>query len=644
MKIKCRFTPFYFALRSVCIIFAAKYTEFMCGIVGYIGSREAYPILINGLKRLEYRGYDSAGVALINPEGQLNVYKEKGKVSNLEAIAEQRDTSGCIGIAHTRWATHGEPSAVNAHPHVSQSGRLALVHNGIIENYASLKEYLKGKGYTFKSSTDTEVLVQLIEFMQHEYGKDLEGAVVMALRRVVGAYAIAVIDNDCPDKIVVARKSSPVVIGVGEDNKEFFIASDAVPIVAYTKQMVYLNDNEVALLKTGKKIEIRNLDNQEITHDVKEVDIDLESLEKGGFDHFMLKEIYDQPRCIADCMRGRLLLKEKRVVLSALNLHRDELVSAQRFIIVACGTSWHAGLIGKQLIEQWAKVPVEVEYASEFRYRNPVILPGDVVIAISQSGETADTLAAFQLAKENNALCFGIVNVVGSSIARASDTGIYIHVGPEIGVASTKAFTGQVTVLTLFALALAHDKGTITQQEYEETIAELANIPDKIKAVLAKDDEIKEIARALTYAENALYMGRGFNYPVALEGALKLKEISYIHAEGYPAAEMKHGPIALIDEDMPVLFVATHHQLYKKILSNIEEVKARNGRIISVVTEGDKAVSGISEATVEVPPTLAPLAPLLSVIPLQLIAYHVAVEKGLNVDQPRNLAKSVTVE
>ena len=644
MKIKCRFTPFYFALRSVCIIFAAKYTEFMCGIVGYIGSREAYPILINGLKRLEYRGYDSAGVALINHEGQLNVYKEKGKVSNLEAIAEQRDTSGCIGIAHTRWATHGEPSAVNAHPHVSQSGRLALVHNGIIENYASLKEYLKGKGYTFKSSTDTEVLVQLIEFMQHEYGKDLEGAVVMALRRVVGAYAIAAIDNDCPDKIVVARKSSPVVIGVGEDNKEFFIASDAVPIVAYTKQMVYLNDNEVALLKTGKKIEIRNLDNQEITHDVKEVDIDLESLEKGGFDHFMLKEIYDQPRCIADCMRGRLLLKEKRVVLSALNLHRDELVSAQRFIIVACGTSWHAGLIGKQLIEQWAKVPVEVEYASEFRYRNPVILPGDVVIAISQSGETADTLAAFQLAKENNALCFGIVNVVGSSIARASDTGIYIHVGPEIGVASTKAFTGQVTVLTLFALALAHEKGTITQQEYEETIAELANIPDKIKAVLAKDDEIKEIARALTYAENALYMGRGFNYPVALEGALKLKEISYIHAEGYPAAEMKHGPIALIDEDMPVLFVATHHQLYKKILSNIEEVKARNGRIISVVTEGDKAVSGISEATVEVPPTLAPLAPLLSVIPLQLIAYHVAVEKGLNVDQPRNLAKSVTVE
>ena len=616
----------------------------MCGIVGYIGSRNAYPILIEGLKRLEYRGYDSAGVALINGEGTMNINKEKGKVSNLEVIASQRDTSGCIGIAHTRWATHGEPSAVNAHPHVSQNGRLALVHNGIIENYASLKEYLKGKGYTFRSCTDTEVLVQLVQFMQDEYGKDLEGAVVMALRRVIGAYAIAVIDKAYPDKIVVAKKSSPLTIGVGEGNKEFFIASDALPIVPYTNQMVYLNDNEVALLKVGQKMEIRNLDNKEISHDIKEVDINLESLEKGGFEHFMLKEIFDQPRCMADCMRGRLLLGEKRIVLSTLNLHRDELVNARRFIIVACGTSWHAGLIGKQLIEQWAKVPVEVEYASEFRYRNPVILPGDVVIAISQSGETADTLAAFQLAKENNALCFGIVNAVGSSIARASDTGIYIHVGPEIGVASTKAFTGQVTVLTLFALALAHEKATITQEEYENTITELGNIPDKIKSVLAGDDNIKEIARALTYAENALYMGRGFNYPVALEGALKLKEISYIHAEGYPAAEMKHGPIALIDEDMPVVFVATHHQLYKKILSNIEEVKARNGRIIAIVTEGDEAVSKLAEATISVPPTLATLAPLLSVIPLQLIAYHVAVEKGLNVDQPRNLAKSVTVE
>ena len=616
----------------------------MCGIVGYIGPREAYPILIAGLKRLEYRGYDSAGIALINDGGQLNVYKEKGKVSNLEAIASQRDTTGKIGIAHTRWATHGEPSAVNAHPHVSQSGRLALVHNGIIENYASLKEFLKGKGFTFKSSTDTEVLVQLIEFMQQDYGKDLEGAVVLALRRVVGAYAIAVIDKEFPDKIVVAKKSSPVAIGVGKDNGEFFFASDALPFADYTNKLIYLNDNEVALLKLGQDIEIRNLDNKEITHDIKEVDINLESLEKGGFDHFMLKEIYDQPRCISDCMRGRLLLKEKRIVLSTINLHRNELVNAGRFVIVACGTSWHAGLIGKQLIEQWAKIPVEVEYASEFRYRNPVILPGDVVIAISQSGETADTLAAFELAKKSGALCFGIVNAVGSSIARASDTGIYIHVGPEIGVASTKAFTGQVTVLTLFALALGHELGTIPQQEYEDTIEELGRIPGKIKTVLEKDSKIKDIARTLTYAENALYMGRGYNYPVALEGALKLKEISYIHAEGYPAAEMKHGPIALIDEDMPVVFVATHHQLYKKILSNIEEVKARNGRIIAIVTEGDEAVSDIAEATIEVPPTLAPLAPLLSVIPLQLTAYHVAVEKGLNVDQPRNLAKSVTVE
>lgn len=616
----------------------------MCGIVGYIGFRDAYPILIQGLKRLEYRGYDSAGVALINNEGVMNVYKEKGKVSNLEALTSQRDISGQIGIAHTRWATHGEPSAINAHPHVSQSGRLALVHNGIIENYSNLKILLEKEGYTFKSSTDTEVLVQLIEYMQKKYDKSLENATIMALRMVVGAYAIAVIDKNCPDKIVVARKSSPLVIGIGADHKEFFIASDALPIVEYTKQMVYLNDNEVALLKIGKKIEINNLNYEDITPEVKEVNISLESLEKGGFEHFMLKEIYDQPRCMADCMRGRLLLNEKRIVLSTINMHRERLMKAERFIIVACGTSWHAGLIGKQLIEQWANIPVEVEYASEFRYRNPVISPDDVVIAISQSGETADTLAAFQLAKENKAMCFGIVNVVGSSIARASDTGIYIHVGPEIGVASTKAFTGQVTVLTLFALALGHERGTISKEEYESTIEELGNIPEKIKSVLAKDEEIKDIARSLTYAENALYMGRGFNYPVALEGALKLKEVSYIHAEGYPAAEMKHGPIALIDENMPVVFVATHHQLYKKIISNIEEVKARNGRIIAVVTEGDEAVKEIAEATIEVPSTLASLAPLLSAISLQLIAYHVAVEKGLNVDQPRNLAKSVTVE
>lgn len=616
----------------------------MCGIVGYIGYKDAFPFLIQGLKRLEYRGYDSAGVALINAKGELNIYKEKGKVINLEDKAKDRDTSGCIGIAHTRWATHGEPSAVNAHPHVSQSGNLALIHNGIIENYESLKTLLTKEGYTFKSSTDTEVLVQLIEYMQKKYDKSLENATIMALRMVVGAYAIAVIDRTCPDKIVVARKSSPLVIGIGEDHKEMFIASDALPMIEFTKQMVYLNDNEVALIRLDKKVEINNLDYEDITPEVKEVNISLETLEKGGFPHFMLKEIYDQPKCISDCMRGRLLPQEKRIVLSTINLHREQLLNAGRFIIVACGTSWHAGLIGKQLIEQWVKVPVEVEYASEFRYRNPVIMPDDVVIAISQSGETADTLAAFQLAKDNGALCFGIVNSVGSSIARASDTGIYIHVGPEIGVASTKAFTGQVTVLTLFALALGHERGTISQQEYEQTIQELSTIPDKIKKILEKDDDIKDMARTLTYAENAMYMGRGYNFPVALEGALKLKEISYIHAEGYPAAEMKHGPIALIDEDMPVVFVATHHQLYKKIISNIQEVKARNGRIIAVVTEGDEAVTKIAEATIEVPPTIATLAPLLSSIPLQLIAYHVAVEKGLNVDQPRNLAKSVTVE
>lgn len=616
----------------------------MCSIVGYIGYRDAYPILIKGLHRLEYRGYDSAGVALLAGDHKMNIYKSKGKVSNLEESAASKDISGHIGIAHTRWATHGEPSTLNAHPHVSQNGRLALVHNGIIENYSNLKTFLEGKGFTFKSSTDTEVLVQLIQFIQDEYGKDLEGAVVSALRRVTGAYAIAVVDKENPDKIVVARKSSPLVVGIGEDHKEFFLASDALPIVEYTKQMVYLNDGEVALLKVGQKMEIHTLDNEDVDPKIKEVDVNLDTLEKGGYEHFMLKEIYDQPRCISDCIRGRLLADEKKIVLSAINQHRDRLLRASRFIIVACGTSWHAGLIGKQMIEQWAKIPVDVEYASEFRYRKPVIQPGDVVIAISQSGETADTLAAFELAKERGALCFGIVNVVGSSIARASDTGIYTHVGPEIGVASTKAFTGQVMVLTLFALALGHELGSISQMEFEKYITELSLIPEKMKKVLEQDALTKDISRTLTYARNALYMGRGFNYPVALEGALKLKEISYIHAEGYPAAEMKHGPIALVDENMPVVFVATHHQLYKKILSNIQEVKARNGRIIAIVTEGDEAVKNIAEATIEIPATLPVVAPLLSVLPLQLIAYHVAVFKGLNVDQPRNLAKSVTVE
>lgn len=616
----------------------------MCGIVGYIGYRDAYPILIKGLHRLEYRGYDSAGVALLAGDHKMNIYKSKGKVSNLEESAASKDISGHIGIAHTRWATHGEPSTLNAHPHVSQNGRLALVHNGIIENYSNLKTFLEGKGFTFKSSTDTEVLVQLIQFIQDEYGKDLEGAVVSALRRVTGAYAIAVVDKENPDKIVVARKSSPLVVGIGEDHKEFFLASDALPIVEYTKQMVYLNDGEVALLKVGQKMEIHTLDNEDVDPKIKEVDVNLDTLEKGGYEHFMLKEIYDQPRCISDCIGGRLLADEKKIVLSAINQHRDRLLRASRFIIVACGTSWHAGLIGKQMIEQWAKISVDVEYASEFRYRKPVIQPGDVVIAISQSGETADTLAAFELAKERGALCFGIVNVVGSSIARASDTGIYTHVGPEIGVASTKAFTGQVMVLTLFALALGHELGSISQMEFEKYVTELSLIPEKMKKVLEQDALTKDISRTLTYARNALYMGRGFNYPVALEGALKLKEISYIHAEGYPAAEMKHGPIALVDENMPVVFVATHHQLYKKILSNIQEVKARNGRIIAIVTEGDEAVKNIAEATIEIPATLPVVAPLLSVLPLQLIAYHVAVFKGLNVDQPRNLAKSVTVE
>lgn len=616
----------------------------MCGIVGYIGYRDAYPVLIKGLHRLEYRGYDSAGVALLTDDDKMNVYKEKGRVSNLEALAATKDTSGHIGIAHTRWATHGEPSMVNAHPHVSQNGKLALVHNGIIENYASLKTFLEEKGYTFKSSTDTEVLVQLIEFIQDEYHKNLREAVSAALRRVTGAYAIAVLDTDSPDRIVVARKSSPLVVGIGEDHKEFFLASDALPIVEYTNQMVYLNDGEVATLKVGEKMEIYNLDNEEIDPKVKEVDINLDSLEKGGYNHFMLKEIHDQPRCIADCMRGRLLAGEKKIVLSAVEQHKDRLLRAKRFIIVACGTSWHAGLIGRQMIEQWCEIPVEVEYASEFRYRKPVIQSDDVVIAISQSGETADTLAAFELAHKKGALCFGIVNVVGSSIARASDTGIYTHVGPEIGVASTKAFTGQVTVLTLFALALARELGSIPHTEYEKYVAELSRIPAKMEKVLEQAGKIKDISRTFTYATNALYMGRGFNYPVALEGALKLKEISYIHAEGYPAAEMKHGPIALVDENMPVIFVATHHQLYKKILSNIQEVKARNGRIVAVVTEGDEAVRALSEATIEVPATLPAVAPLLSVLPLQLMAYYVAVFKGLNVDQPRNLAKSVTVE
>ena len=545
----------------------------MCGIVGYIGHREALPILLGGLKRLEYRGYDSAGVALISETGEMNVYKEKGKVSNLEAHISSHDTSGSIGIAHTRWATHGEPSSVNAHPHLSESGRLALVHNGIIENYANIKEYLTGKGYHFKSSTDTEVLVQLIEFVQQRFQLDLGLAVLYALRRVVGAYAIAVLDREHPEEIICARKSSPLVVGIGEGNSEYFLASDALPIVGYTKHIVYLNDEEVAIIRRGEEITVKNLANsrEHVAPNVHDVDIDLDKLEKGGFAHYMLKEIFEQPRCISDCLRGRLLPHEHRIVLSAIHLHREQLLNAGRFIIVACGTSWHAGLIGKQMLEQFCKIPVEVEYASEFRYRNPVIRPDDIVIAISQSGETADTLAAFTLAKEKGALCFGIVNSVGSSIARASDTGIYIHVGPEIGVASTKAFTGQVTVLTLFALALGYEKGEIAPSLYQQHIDELTLIPEKIERILSHNDSIRDIARTLTYARNTLYMGRGMNYPVALEGALKLKEISYIHAEGYPAAEMKHGPIALVDVNMPVIFVATHHDIRRHPPPSLQE-------------------------------------------------------------------------
>lgn len=621
----------------------------MCGIVGYIGNKQAYPILIKGLKRLEYRGYDSAGCALVSDvDGALKIYKAKGKVSDLEAVAESQDHSGTLGIAHTRWATHGVPSEVNAHPHTSQSGNLTLVHNGIIENYATLREQLKERGYSFKSETDTEVLVQLIEYVMTKNNVDLPTAVRGALNQVFGAYAIAVIDARNPDVIVAARKSSPLAVGVVDDNSEFFLASDASPIAEYTNQIVYLNDEEMAILERGKALHVFRLNGEEADAVVKEVNVDLSMLDHDGFPHFMLKEIFDQPNVLKDCMSGRVIespfTHHPEILLSAVRNHRRELLQARRIIIVSCGTSWHAGLIGKQLIEHFCRIPVEVAYASEFRYSDPVIEPNDVVMAISQSGETADTLAAIQLAKEKGALIFGIVNGVGSSIARESDTGTYIHVGPEIGVASTKALTGQVVVLTMIALALGNAKGTVEDDEYEETIKELQNIPSKIEKVLEQNDKIKNLSARFTFAHNFLYLGRGWNYPVALEGALKLKEISYIHAEGYPAAEMKHGPIALVDEEMPVVFIATHHKLYRKIISNMQEVISRHGRIIAIVTEGDEEVKEMVDDVIEVPNTLACLAPLLSVIPLQLLSYHVAVAKGLNVDQPRNLAKSVTVE
>lgn len=621
----------------------------MCGIVGYIGQSDAYPVLIEGLKKLEYRGYDSAGVALIGDQDKLNVYKTKGKVSNLEAMAADKDCSGHIGIAHTRWATHGEPSATNAHPHTSMSGDLALVHNGIIENYQVLREQLQDKGYVFKSTTDTEVLVQLIDYYYQQNGKDLVSAVCQALNDAIGAYAIAVIEKNKPNHVVAARQSSPLVVGVGKDNKDFYIASDATPIVEFTDKVVYLEDGQIADIHVGEELNIINLDHASCSYDIKTVDLDISKLSKGGFDHFMLKEIYDQPNCLRDCMSGRLFADKEHpennhIVLSALREYRERLVKAKHIIIVACGTSWHAGLIGKQLIEKMCRKRVEVAYASEFRYGDPVIEPEDVVIAISQSGETADTLAAVKLAKEKGALIFGIVNGVGSSIARETNTGIYIHVGPEIGVASTKAFTGQVTVLTLLALALGHEQGTLDDTIYQQLIGELADIPNKMEVVLKQAPMIKDVSRMFTYAHNFLYLGRGINYPVALEGALKLKEISYIHAEGYPAAEMKHGPIALVDQDMPIVFIATHHKLYEKIISNMQEVKSRNGRILAVVTEGDKQVKALADNIIEVPATSNALVALLTVVPLQLLAYYVAVDKGLNVDMPRNLAKSVTVE
>lgn len=615
----------------------------MCGIVGYLGKkRQAYPVLIKGLKRLEYRGYDSSGVALINSNGDLSVYKAKGKVSELETFCAEKNIEGTVGIAHTRWATHGEPSSTNAHPHYSESKNLAIIHNGIIENYAEIKKNLKDKGVHFASDTDTEVLVQFVEYVQTKKELDLLTAVQVVLSQVIGAYAIAILDKRHPDTVIAARKQSPLVVGIGDG--EFFLGSDASPIIEYTDKVVYLEDENIAVMKLGEELKIVNIQNESLAPVIKKVDIDLGQIEKGGYPHFMLKEIFEQPECLINCMRGRINIDNDNVTLSAIIDHRQRLLSAKRIIIVACGTSWHAGLIGKQLLETFCRIPVDVEYASEFRYRNPVVSADDVVIALSQSGETADTLAAIELAKEHGAFIYGICNAIGSSIPRATDTGTYIHVGPEIGVASTKAFTGQVTVLTMLALTLAEAKRAIKHDKYIEVVKELSSIPEKIKEVLKTNEAIADLARTFTYAQNFLYLGRGFSYPVALEGALKLKEISYIHAEGYPAAEMKHGPIALIDSDMPVVVIATHNSMYEKVRSNIQEIKARNGRVIALVSKGDKTVSQIADAVIELPDTMDCLEPLVATIPLQLLAYHVAVCKGKDVDQPRNLAKSVTVE
>lgn len=614
----------------------------MCGIVGYIGTREAYPILIKGLHRLEYRGYDSAGVALLNNAGELNIFKSKGKVENLEKYCQGKDVSGSVGIAHTRWATHGEPSDVNAHPHYSQSETLALIHNGIIENYQTLKEFLITKGYTFKSETDTEVLVQLIEYVKKKDNLDLFEAVQQALLQVVGAYAIGVIEKNNPNLLVTARKGSPLVIGVGEG--EYFLGSDASPIIEYTKEVIYVEDEQIAKIEKGKELVVVNLSKVRITPNIVQINMDLSEIEKGGYPYFMIKEIMEQPKALNLCVNGRLQKENLEIKLSGIIDNIDKFKNARRILISACGTSWHAGLIAKYLFEYYCKIPVEVEVASEFRYRKPVIFADDVLIAISQSGETADTLAAIELAKEQGAFVYGVCNVVGSSIARATYTGTYTHAGPEIGVASTKAFTTQVMVLTMIALSVAKELKTIEQEEYKRIVAEILQVIPKVEEILKSHKEIEDISKVFTYAKNFIYLGRGYNYPVALEGALKLKEISYIHAEGYPAAEMKHGPIALIDEEMPVVVIAPKFGHYDKILSNVQEVKARKGRIISVVTKGDVAIKALSDYCIEIPEIEESLSPLLTIIPLQLLSYYVAVAKGRNVDQPRNLAKSVTVE
>ena len=612
----------------------------MCGIVGYIGKKEAFPILIKGLKRLEYRGYDSAGVALLN--GGMTVFKKAGKVSDLEKIVDPTHTGANIGIGHTRWATHGEPNDRNAHPHLSQSGDLAIIHNGIIENYSSIKEELTKRGYTFHSDTDTEILVNLIEEVQKKEKTSLDNAVRIALNEVVGAYAIVVLNKNNPDQLIAARKGSPMVIGIGDD--EFYIASDASPIIEYTQNVVYLEEQEYAVINRDGTYIIRTLGNVEKSHEIKKLEFSLEMIEKGGFEHFMLKEIYEQPKAIEDSLRGRMNAAQGWIKLGGLNEYINRINKAERFIITACGTSWHSGLIGEYLIEDLARVPVEVEYASEIRYRNPLIGESDVVIAISQSGETADTLAAITLAKDNRALIYGLCNVIGSSIARMSHAGSYTHAGPEIGVASTKAFSTQISLITLIALQIAMVKGTIPTSKLREILYELENIPKKIEETLLLDAQIKEIAAIYKDATNFLYLGRGYNFPVALEGALKLKEISYIHAEGYPAAEMKHGPIALIDENMPVVFLATNKSAYEKIVSNVQEVKARKGKIIAVVHKGDTQIRALADHIIEVPETEEILSPLITIVPLQLLAYHIAIMRGCNVDQPRNLAKSVTVE